>query len=150
MSVTPERLRDIAEGLEISADCKATCDIVTGAELDIATVQREICSALYEYADALEKCEPVYQLEQINGARQDVTKELYDGANFRRILYAAPQAVKVPDNEFVRLFNDLVQHEREACAAICDELHWAWKWDDEEDSDSGPRACAAAIRARSE
>jgi hypothetical protein len=38
--------------------------------------------------------------------------------------------------------------EREACAGICDDLHDAWRWDDELTSDSGPRSCAAAIRTR--
>ena len=36
--------------------------------------------------------------------------------------------------------------EREACAKVCDELHWPWHMGD----NSGPKECAAAIRARSE
>jgi hypothetical protein len=35
--------------------------------------------------------------------------------------------------------------EREACAKVCDELHWTWHMGD----NSGPKECAAAIRARS-
>ena len=35
---------------------------------------------------------------------------------------------------------------REECAQICDALHHTWRWDNEPDSDSGPRSCAAAIR----
>jgi hypothetical protein len=38
--------------------------------------------------------------------------------------------------------------EREACAKVCDDKHDTWRWDDEADSASGPRDCAAAIRAR--
>ena len=38
--------------------------------------------------------------------------------------------------------------EREACAKLCDDKHDTWRWDDEPDSASGPRDCAAAIRAR--
>jgi len=34
--------------------------------------------------------------------------------------------------------------EREACAKVCDELHWPWHMGD----NSGPKDCAAAIRAR--
>ena len=34
--------------------------------------------------------------------------------------------------------------EREACAKVCDELHWPWHMGD----NSGPKECAAAIRAR--
>lgn len=34
--------------------------------------------------------------------------------------------------------------EREACAELCDELHWPWRMGD----NSGPKECAAAIRAR--
>ena len=40
--------------------------------------------------------------------------------------------------------------EREACAKVCDDKHDTWRWDDEADSASGPRDCAAAIRARGE
>jgi hypothetical protein len=36
--------------------------------------------------------------------------------------------------------------EREACAKVCDELHWPWHIGD----DSGPKQCAIAIRARGE
>lgn len=36
--------------------------------------------------------------------------------------------------------------EREACADICDDLHWNWRVGD----NSGPKECATAIRARSE
>jgi len=35
----------------------------------------------------------------------------------------------------------------EEAAKLCDGLHKAWRWDSEPDSDSGPRSCAAAIRA---
>lgn len=38
--------------------------------------------------------------------------------------------------------------EREACAKLCDDKHRTWRWDNEADSASGPRDCAAAIRAR--
>jgi hypothetical protein len=41
-----------------------------------------------------------------------------------------------------------VKAEREACAKVCDDKHDTWRWDDEADSASGPRDCAAAIRAR--
>jgi hypothetical protein len=34
--------------------------------------------------------------------------------------------------------------EREACAKVCEELHWTWHMGD----NSGPKECAAAIRAR--
>jgi hypothetical protein len=40
--------------------------------------------------------------------------------------------------------------EREACASVCDEKHYHWRWDNEPDSASGPRECAIAIRARGE
>ena len=36
--------------------------------------------------------------------------------------------------------------EREACAKVCDELHWPWHIGD----NSGPKQCAIAIRARGE
>ena len=36
--------------------------------------------------------------------------------------------------------------EREACAKVCDELHWEWHMGD----NSGPKECAETIRARGE
>jgi hypothetical protein len=36
--------------------------------------------------------------------------------------------------------------EREACAKVCEELHWPWHMGD----NSGPKECATAIRARGE
>lgn len=42
-------------------------------------------------------------------------------------------------------FADLIRaDEREACAKVCDELHWPWNMGD----NSGPKECAEAIRAR--
>jgi len=44
-------------------------------------------------------------------------------------------------------FAELVRaNEREACAKVCDELHWQWHMGD----NSGPKECAEAIRARSQ
>ena len=37
--------------------------------------------------------------------------------------------------------------EREKCAVLCESFHHNWRWDDSPDSNSGPRECAAAIRA---
>ena len=39
---------------------------------------------------------------------------------------------------------EAVAAEREACAKLCDELHWPWHMGD----NSGPKECAVAIRAR--
>ena len=44
----------------------------------------------------------------------------------------------------------MVAFEREACAKVCDDKHDTWRWDNEPDSASGPRDCAAAIRAKGE
>jgi len=52
------------------------------------------------------------------------------------------------DEEVLRLVNSAIEMEREACAKVCDDKHDTWRWDDEADSASGPRDCAAAIRAR--
>ena len=41
-----------------------------------------------------------------------------------------------------------VKAEREACAKLCDDKHDTWRFGDGEDSTSGPKDCAAAIRAR--
>lgn len=40
--------------------------------------------------------------------------------------------------------------EREACALICDDHHEIWRFGEGEYSASGPKDCAAAIRARGE
>jgi len=49
------------------------------------------------------------------------------------------------EEEQLKRFADLVRaDEREACAEVCDELHWPWRMSDS----SGPKECAAAIRAR--
>ena len=48
----------------------------------------------------------------------------------------------------VQLVNSAIEMEREACAKVCDDKHDTWRWDDEADSASGPRDCAAAIRTR--
>lgn len=45
----------------------------------------------------------------------------------------------------LKAFEALVRaDEREACAEVCDELHWPWRMGDS----SGPKECAATIRAR--
>ena len=57
--------------------------------------------------------------------------------------------VGTQSTEFLERFAILVAaKEREACAKVCDDKHDTWRWDDEADSASGPRDCAAAIRAR--
>jgi hypothetical protein len=48
--------------------------------------------------------------------------------------------------ELKRFFQMAQAAEREACAKVCDELHWPWRMGD----NSGPKECAAAIRARGE
>lgn len=65
--------------------------------------------------------------------------------------FAKMVAVKAFQNGYekgVAAFNDAVLLEREECAKVCDDKHDTWRWDDEADSASGPRDCAAAIRAR--
>jgi hypothetical protein len=49
---------------------------------------------------------------------------------------------------WLKRINEAVLAEREACAKVCDDKHHTWRWDNEPDSASGPRDCAAAIRAR--
>jgi hypothetical protein len=45
----------------------------------------------------------------------------------------------------IGVWNAAVKAERDACAKVCDELHWPGHMGD----NSGPKECAAAIRARS-
>ena len=49
-------------------------------------------------------------------------------------------------HEFVAFANLVAAKEREACAKVCDDLHWPWRIGD----NSGPKQCAIAIRARGE
>jgi hypothetical protein len=48
------------------------------------------------------------------------------------------------------LFAEMVRKdEREACAAICDDLHHTWRFGDGDDAISGPQQCAITMRERS-
>lgn len=40
--------------------------------------------------------------------------------------------------------------QRESDARLCNDKHYNWRFDDEDDSASGPRECASAIRANKE
>ena len=63
-----------------------------------------------------------------------------------------PDLIKDDDYCFgfmVQVVELAIAEEREANAVECDNLHQAWRWDNEADSESGPRQCAKAIRQRS-
>jgi hypothetical protein len=46
---------------------------------------------------------------------------------------------------YLEHFAEMIRtNEREACAKVCDELHWPWHIGD----NSGPKECATKIRAR--
>ena len=62
--------------------------------------------------------------------------------------FADSEGVVHPAYQLEAFANLVAKHEREACAKLCDDKHDTWRWDDEADSASGPRDCAAAIRAR--
>jgi hypothetical protein len=50
-------------------------------------------------------------------------------------------------DEDLKAFEALVRaDQREIDAKVCDDKHDTWRWDNEADSASGPRDCAAAIR----
>ena len=53
---------------------------------------------------------------------------------------AAFDGVHRPDME--RFAESIVQE----CANLCLTRHHTWRWDDEDDSDSGPRDCARLIK----
>ncbi len=64
-------------------------------------------------------------------------------------IHGRPNEFAIVGNDSIKAFAALVAAaEREACAKVCDDKHDTWRWDDEPDSASGPRDCAAAIRAR--
>ena len=67
-----------------------------------------------------------------------------------RLWNVAMRVSMAADEQYTRYrFAELVAAaEREACAKVCDDKHNTWRWDNEPDSASGPRDCAAAIRTR--
>jgi hypothetical protein len=72
-----------------------------------------------------------------------------DTIDMARKVYGAHTEWTESQLERLKQFEALVRaDEREACAKVCDDKHDTWRWDDEPDSASGPRDCAAAIRAR--
>jgi hypothetical protein len=61
-------------------------------------------------------------------------------------IHEKPKEFALVGNDSIKNFEALVRaDEREACAKVCDELHWTWHMGD----NSGPKECAAAIRVRS-
>jgi hypothetical protein len=52
--------------------------------------------------------------------------------------------ITVDQETLMRMIAQAVEAEREACAKVCEDLHWPWRMGDS----SGPKECAAAIRAR--
>lgn len=78
----------------------------------------------------------IARLAGMNGARMLHTEDGHEVVCFR------------PDD--LDRFAELVAiEEREACARVCDDRHDTWRFGDGEDSTSGPKECAALIRARS-
>jgi len=71
------------------------------------------------------------------------TRHSYDGIDCRNVTIKMleDQLASQPSAEAI------VQAALEAAEHACNEMHYNWRWDDEPDSDSGPRSCAAAIRA---
>ena len=83
-----------------------------------------------------------------------VEYELDDGTTTafdkRYEAFAKLVAQEVRDRIMFGSRDDWVLAEREACAKLCDDLHHQWRWGTDEDSESGPKDCAVAIRARGE
>ena len=85
---------------------------------------------------------------------QDEIIEIARQVGFDTLCITHPNLIKafaklVEDAAFVRWAAQTklaVQDEREACAKLCDELHWVWHMGD----NSGPKECAESIRARGE
>ena len=57
---------------------------------------------------------------------------------------AMEAATRAANESWTLACKKMVEFEREACAKVCDELHWPWRMGD----NSGPKECAEAIRAR--
>jgi hypothetical protein len=64
------------------------------------------------------------------------------------VAFAKLVAIQVEEalaEEYMTDIHRAIKIEREACAKVCDELHWPWHMGD----NSGPKECAESIRARS-
>ena len=71
-------------------------------------------------------------------------QEMAKQAGFEQVMrHKDGSSTVLPTTMFER-FAALVLEE---AAKACDYRHHDWRWDDEPDSPSGPRECAAAIRA---
>ena len=71
---------------------------------------------------------------------QDEIIEMAEQAGFE-ILYGWPDSFY----EFAKL---VAQHEREACARVCDDINAKYKWPDDVAERVASQWCADAIRAR--
>lgn len=82
--------------------------------------------------------------------QQAMRESVEAGEMFTRYHFAAfvadAEAKRIHDEGMVTVghMREQIAAEREACAKVCDELHWPWHMGD----NSGPRECATAIRVR--
>lgn len=70
--------------------------------------------------------------------------EAYSAEQMQAYVLADRAQRQVSDAERLDAARDAALEE---AAAICDDRHHGWRWDNEPDSDSGPRDCAKRIRA---
>jgi hypothetical protein len=85
--------------------------------------------------------------EALKLALEEIQK--YEKETGEKLTLRANKLVLEPDEltiAYMSGYHKGVAVEREACAKVCDELHWPWHIGD----DSGPKQCAIAIRARGE
>jgi hypothetical protein len=77
-----------------------------------------------------------------------MTQEIIEMAQECGLIGMRPHLDGIYSEALVAFSKLVAEKEREACAKVCDDKHDTWRWDNEPDSASGPRDCAAAIRAR--
>jgi len=70
------------------------------------------------------------------------------GIRFRRDVFYSGYCDGVHGDEFVAFAKLVAQHEREACAIVCDDINAKYKWPDDVAERVASQWCADAIRAR--
>ena len=87
----------------------------------------------------------VIEMAREAGTRTD--RDPYEFTDYNYLSRFA-EIVRADERDRAMRENAYVLAEREACAKLCDDKHDTWRFGDGEDSTSGPKDCAAAIRAR--
>lgn len=139
----PDEYVAIAHFLSYSSEYQAAQPSAPQVAQEVALLSEDE-SAVHIYPSDLGKMEcnemtaTVYSVAM--GCPDEKTVPLFTLKQVHAALSRVPAAPAIPAEQ---IRNDAL----EEAALVCDDLHYNWRWDDEPDSDSGPRSCARKIRA---